>query len=439
MYEVSDYWKGRAVDGVLYHIRVYFPDSGMELTDRNFVQGTVKFSESVSNGDEMFVGAAVTNTFSATVNNSDKQFKASDFANQKIEVYFWIDGDLDEDEEQIELKRGTYYLDPPEAMGTRIDLMGYDLTDKSNANLSSTDVEVLKRNAESKKEIFRFLANSIKLYAYDSIETLTFDGYTDPTFGSHFNITSNQTYKSIMSQMAAIMGKYMIAKGDKFHILNLEGGYAEAVPFSEEVSLNGGTFWAEGDSVSGGSFWDDDGNRYNGGMLIEMYRQLVHYNDCTVYLDPVEFTEVKVTDSKGTSARVGSSAGLGIVLEGNYVVQGYDEALHAAEWIHSYYQNKKFRPFTVSCIGNPAIEVGDRLLLINGGEAYSIVVAELNYTLNGFMKLSFPKGSKINQVSASENIIDRAYEKSTVLVDTVTGTNYRLKVTNGVIGLEEII
>ena len=130
MITTSQAWKDYSRDVGIFHIKAVI-DNGtqMTLTDEDFMQGSVSITDSISGMSDFTVGAVITNSFNATLNNFSGKFNNYNLAGARISVQFGIIFD-DESEEWID--RGIYTLEKPTSLGSTIKVVGYDDMDKLN-------------------------------------------------------------------------------------------------------------------------------------------------------------------------------------------------------------------------------------------------------------------------------------------------------------------
>lgn len=101
----------------------------LELTDGDFMMGSVSITDSISDLNEFRVGSVITNTFNATLNNFDGKFNGYLIAGATMAVQFGI---VYEDETEEWIDRGVYTLEKPSSLGSTIKIVGYDRMDKLN-------------------------------------------------------------------------------------------------------------------------------------------------------------------------------------------------------------------------------------------------------------------------------------------------------------------
>lgn len=128
MISTTSKWKTYAQNSSVFHIKATMTGgSTVNLTDKDFMLETAKFTDSMSEMNEIKLGAVITNKFSATLNNHDGKFDNWDW--NTITVQFGIIYD-DNTEEWI--NRGTYTIDRPDVIGNTVLIECYDDCDKLN-------------------------------------------------------------------------------------------------------------------------------------------------------------------------------------------------------------------------------------------------------------------------------------------------------------------
>ena len=139
MITTSQAWKDYSRDVGIFHIKAVI-DNGtqMTLTDEDFKKGSVNITDSMSGMSVFTVGAVITNSFNATLNNFSGKFNNYNLAGARISVQFGIIFD-DETEEWID--RGIYTLEKPTSLGSTIKVVGYDDMDKLNRYYIGKDAD----------------------------------------------------------------------------------------------------------------------------------------------------------------------------------------------------------------------------------------------------------------------------------------------------------
>ena len=125
MISTSAKWKKYSEDVGIFHIKAVldYGNDEMELTDDDFMQGSVSITDSVSGMGEFNVGSVIANSFEGTLNNFDGKFYDIPLGGATLTVQFGIVYD-DNTEEWID--RGIYTLEKPRSLGSTIQITGYD-------------------------------------------------------------------------------------------------------------------------------------------------------------------------------------------------------------------------------------------------------------------------------------------------------------------------
>ena len=232
MIQTSSTWKEYVKESSVFHIKATMTGgSTLQLTDDDFMLGTTSFTDSMSGMNEIALGAVVTNTFNATLNNNDGKFDNWDWT--EIEVWFGIE--VNGSEEWI--KRGKYTIDRPSSIGNTIKIECYDYMDKLNTYYSLvTDIT------------YPLEASRVVYYMcqYCGVD-YDFTGTTGWQFSSSFNV--NTAFADLNDE--ATTCRQVLS-----WILQTMGGYARINPSNGKLECkkwNIGTF-DEGDDIDGGTF-----------------------------------------------------------------------------------------------------------------------------------------------------------------------------------------
>lgn len=94
MITTSEAWKEYSRNNNLFHIKAQVLKNNAtayNLTDSDFMMGTVKLSDSTSNTSSFDVGSVITNTFECTLNNFSGKFDGFDFSGAIMYISFGTD------------------------------------------------------------------------------------------------------------------------------------------------------------------------------------------------------------------------------------------------------------------------------------------------------------------------------------------------------------
>ena len=379
MITTSQAWKEYSRDVGIFHIKAVI-DNGtqMTLTDEDFMQGSVNITDSISGMSDFTVGAVITNSFNATLNNFSGKFNNYNLAGARISVQFGIifDG---ETEEWID--RGIYTLEKPTSLGSTIKVVGYDDMDKLNRYYIGKDAD----------------NNDITFPIYANALATKLCGYCGVTFGSwglaggqidEFEYDESTTCRQVLSWIMQAWGGY--ARINPQGTLDCKQFNANA--WTLGVEMDGGSInpWYGAGTVNGGAMnpWSAITD-YDGGESGNIDFALSKIKSLNVYVEDIEVTGVRAYayntvdefqfDTVGTGGYV-----LGI--QDNPLVT--DNTLAVATRVYNAVNGLKFRPFDASIIGDPSIEAGDIIALQDYlGNNHVSLITSLTYSVNSAERL----------------------------------------------------
>lgn len=266
MISTSDSWKEYVKSNAVFHIlaNLYDIDGGadIQIYDEDFILNTVKFTDSVSGLDQIELGSCITNTFSATLNNTS--FKFDDWHWDIIEIQFGAEYPVDvfpyTHTEWI--YRGLYNIDRPETIGNTVHIECYDDMDKFNKTFYWQDIGVS-------------ISQDIPDTASEFVEALceacdvTFNDWnfrTDPNIGRgiFYNIKDGETtFRDVLSYILEIVGGYA-------RINNTGGLDCKPYAFAGWEDVGKHTEGWDGE-LTGGVFspWYSQDNRFDGDAVTE--------------------------------------------------------------------------------------------------------------------------------------------------------------------------
>ena len=401
MITTSQAWKEYSRDVGIFHIKAVI-DNGtqMTLTDEDFMQGSVNITDSISGMSDFTVGAVITNSFNATLNNFSGKFNNYNLAGARISVQFGIIFD-DESEEWID--RGIYTLEKPTSLGSTIKVVGYDDMDKLNRYYIGKDAD----NNDITFPIFASILAS-KLCGYCGVTVGTFGlagGLID-----EFEYDESTTCRQVLSWLVQSFGGYARINPQ---------GTLDCKKFNKNVwtlgvEMDGGSInpWYGAGTVNGGVIdpWSAVTD-YDGGENGNIDFTLSKIKSLNVYVEDIEVTGVRAYayntvdefqfDTVGTGGYV-----LGI--QDNPLVT--DNTLAVATRAYNAVNGLKFRPFDASIVGDPSIEAGDIIALQDYlGNLHVSLITSLTYSVNSAERL------KCNAKTPEEADLETANPQTSII------------------------
>lgn len=389
MISTSQAWKDYTRDIGVFHIKATMTGgSTLNLTDSDFMMGSVSFTDSMSGMNEIALGAVVTNTFNATLNNFNGRFDNWDW--NEIEVWFGIE--VNGTEEWIH--RGIYTIDRPNSLGNTIKIECYDYMDKLNTYYSLvTDITY---PLEASRLIYY-------MCQYCGVD-YDFTGTTGWQFSSSFNVNTAfadlndeaTTCRQVLSWILQTMGGYarINPSNGKLECKAwnrsqwstadvIEGGVFQVWNATTEYS--GGTMnpWSVVTDRNGGTFFDG-----SGAYALEKIKQQ------TIMIDDITVTGIRAFTYNTVDEFDFATAGSGgyiLAIQDNPLVgsgAGSDKQT-IADRVWANVQGLKVRPFNASMFGDPSIEAGDTIILKDyKGNYYVSVITNLTFNLGNDMRVS---------------------------------------------------
>lgn len=362
-----------------------------EISGDDVMMGGASFSESTSSSSSFDIGAAVMGKLQVTLNNSDERFSTYDFTDSTIVAYVGVELDeVDEEtgEHVIEwLRKGVYGIDQPQSYGNTISLTALDnmrLLERPYSDVTTAYPATLG-------EIVRDICLTCGV-------TLRSIGFANNTYRVAARPNdSSLTCMQALAYVAQASGNF--ARIDPLGQLFLD--WYNTNVFEDEDWLDGDRFdeddpYSSGDTADGGDFLDySSGDVVNGGTFSAgRYAYLFAFNSLSVSTDDVVVTGVSVTASAeilqdGSTGRDGESALFGdtgyvLSIESNPLVL-FGQASTVASQIGARVVGMRFRPFDGSALGNPAIESGDPVVLVDRlMNQYTSYITSASYTIGGY-------------------------------------------------------
>lgn len=357
----------------------------VQLSGDDVMAGSAAFSDAVSGASSFDVGAAIVNKFDVTLKNMSRKFDDYDFTGAVIEPY--VGAELPDGTVEW-LRKGVYGVEQPRSYGNTIALESLDnmrLLDVPYADVTTSYPATLAQIVEDVCDHCDVVLASSE---FANAGYLVQERPSTPSI----------TCRAIVSYAAQASGNW--ARFDTYGRLVL-AWYDTSVP-EGEGSLDGGTFddaspYATGDAADGGAFMTG-GASVDGGVLGLNDRAVVSaFASATVVTDDVVVTGLRVTaedeiTSDGTRIAgeefLFGSRGYVVEVSGNpFVPRGKAEAV--ARQVGARVVGMRFRPFDLSAIGDPTVEAGDPVTIVDSrNNTYASYVTSCLFKMSGYETMS---------------------------------------------------
>lgn len=385
----------------------------LHITKEKVWENTFKIEDATSSQNKFTIGAAVTGKLKVTLNNIYDDFSDYDFADATVIAYVGLQ--LSNTIEKIRV--GTYIVDEPSYDGSTITLSCIDYMSKfdkaySNSTLSyPATISAILADACSNCGISMLSAN---------IPNGKYTVKNRPD-------DKAMTFGDIVAMAAQISGCW--AKMDAYGRLKLDWYNMSA--FEINSALDGGTFqtttkpYSDGDDADGGNFKDySSGDSIDGGTFTDQktYHHIFSTKSFDVCTDDVVITGVKVTevfdetDTQKKATYLAGKEGYVIEISGNDLIQE-GTAKTVATYLYKRIGGMRFRPLTVSTLGNPAVEAGDVAYVTDRKQnTYQAFISTRTFTLGGSLNISCdsetPARNKTTQFTQFTKAIVKARNES---------------------------
>ena len=377
MITTSNAWKEYAKNNFIYHIKaVLTPSSGsaLNLTDEDFMMGSVQFNDSTSDSNTFTIGGVITNTFEGTLNNTEGKFDNFNFDGATISVQVGIEY---EDSTSEYINRGVYTVDKPSTMGSTIQLTCYDYMDKLN-------VYYIGKRKNGSTITFPIQAQTLAQYLCEYCE-VTWGSWSLGSFTvNEFEYDESTTCRQVLGWILQCVGGF--AKMSPTGTIQCK--WYDAKFWSNAINMDGGVFnpWQTAGNLNGGTMWVAVASYDGGEMLSGASVELNKVARTTVGVDDIRITGVRAyangTVDEFEFETVGND-GYIIALSNNPLITSSNMQTVATN-VYNQCQGLHFRIFDASVWASPNMEAGDSCLIQDyRGNVYPSIVTNMNYTLNG--------------------------------------------------------
>ena len=384
MISTSSNWKTWSANYGTFHIKGTI-DNGtvLNLTDSDFMEGSVGFTDSISGLSDIKLGAVVTNSFFGTLNNFGGKFSNYNLAGAILTVQYGI---VYADSTEEWINRGTYIVDRPMSIGNTIKIEAYDYMDKLNKYLNG------------------ITGLSFPMTGKALIQAIcTYCGVTFGTWSANLNtgtisvltadmFDASTTCRQAVSWVLETVGGYarMNPKTNKLDCKQFGNGI-----WAGTITWNGGTMesWTAGTTYDGGTMspWNET-THYGGGLMSSASFALSSIKNESIYIDDFYITGVKVypyqPDDENEFYTAGDSDEYVITIENNPLIN-YNNANTVATAVWNGIKGLIIRPFNANIFGDPSYEAGDLINIVDhNGVTQKSIITNMRYTLPGNMTLS---------------------------------------------------
>lgn len=375
--------------GVIVKADLEFADgTTRSLTGDDFMLGGVSLTQAVSSAGSFDIGAAIVGSCTLRLNNVDGRFDECDFADASVRPY--IGKELPDGTVEY-VRRSAYTVDQPDSYGATINLTGVDAMDKFKTPYS----EVSTTYPATLGTIVRGICSKCGVTLYSS--EFPNDDYSVARRPDDESLTC----LAVLSYVAQVAGCW--CRIDNQDRLVVE--WYDLESWEQEAWLDGGSFegsatpYPDGDDADGGNFDSygaSTGTAADGGDFdARPFAVINAFSSMTLCTDDVVITGIKVTSSDDLSTDEGGTGNPGqtylagdegyvLAIEGNpFVLYGQEDAV--AEMLEAAIVGMRFRPFSCSCIGDPSIEAGDPVAVVDAkGNVHFSHITSYTYKTGGY-------------------------------------------------------
>lgn len=361
--------------------------SAIELTGDDFMLGGIELSEATSSTGSFDIGAAIMGSCALTLNNYDERFSSYDFTDATVTPYIGVELSNG----RVEwIRRGLFHVEQPDSYPSTVRLSCLD-----NLSLLETPYsEVTTRYPATLRTIVSDICAKHSLSTAKA--TFPNSDYVVPTRPDDEALTCLE----VLSYAAQAAGCF--ARCDTAGCIDIS--WYDLTAFEGEDWLDGMEFdpatpYATGSVADGGGFTSYvQGAKAEGGSFDQRSYAVVHaIASATICTDDVVITGVRVTegDSEGEDGaivagetRLYGSEGYVLCIEGNPLIP-YGKAVEVAAKVGPRIVGMRFRPFDASVIGDPTIEAGDPVIVIDARQrTYIAYLTAVTYKAGSYQSLA---------------------------------------------------
>ena len=364
-----------------------FPDGNeIVLTNADLMSDGLTIKTGVSSTDNFDIGSASIGECTLRLDNTDERYNTYDFEGAVINVSIGLqlsDGRIEW------IPKGVYTAEPGKFTGAVISVTAYD-------NMAKFDRPYTESHLKYPATLKQIVADACSVCGVVQAST----DLPNPNFEVKERPEDEALiFRQVLTWAGQIACCYWKCDASG----QLVSGWYDTTVFERHNGMDGGSFddgtpfYGTGDSADGGSFmpWTD-GDSLDGGRFesLQDYHHLYALNSINIATDDVVITGIKVTEAQDSTVQdtpASYMAGVeGYVLEvkdNDLIRKGNGKAV--ADYLGSCLIGMKFRPLSVSCLSDPAIEAGDPAIATDFKQnTYKCYVTNTTYQIGNYQSVS---------------------------------------------------
>lgn len=364
-----------------------FPDGNeIVLTNADLMSDGLTIKTGVSSTDNFDIGSASIGECTLRLDNTDERYNTYDFEGAVINVSIGLqlsDGRIEW------IPKGVYTAELGKFTGAVISVTAYD-------NMAKFDRPYTESHLKYPATLKQIVADACSVcgvvQASDDFQNCNYIVKERP-------VDEALTFRQVLTWVGQIICCYWQCDASG----RLISGWYDTTAFDSYGGLDGGSLdngtpiYKTGDCADGGSFmpWaDEDGMDGGNFRIMQNYHHLYALNSINVATDDVVITGIKVTEAQDSTiqdAPESYMAGVeGYVLEikdNDFIHKGYGRSV--VDFLGKCVIGMRFRPVSVSCLSDPAIEAGDPAIVTDYKQnTFKCYVTNTTYQAGNYQSVS---------------------------------------------------
>lgn len=335
------------------------------LTNNEIWEQGVVIDQSISSDDSFDLGAAIVGSLKVVIDNISGRFSTYDFYSAKLVLWLGVEGDLDDNDDQVYYRIGFYYVDEPSYNGSLITLNCLD-------NMTWFDIPFSEVTTAAFPTTAGALVGTICSHVGVTLATASFPNYTTVIPIAPEGDLNCREVLQYVAQMCCCYckintaGELKLTWYDKTAITGLtdyDGGTynTTTMPYSDGDDVDGGNFfdYSSGDRVDGGTFTE----QLNSAFLGQNYQMEVSTDDIVV--TGCRVCNSKKEDDEDAYNVLWVDSGIEqtheryvLVIENNPFITT-DNAQNIANQVGNILAGLPIRAFTATSLSDFSYETGD--------------------------------------------------------------------------------
>ena len=401
MLNTSSEWQQAIVNGnrrFKNRVQIISPNGSgdwqLTVNSDKIMQGGAQYSNASTSTGNFDIGSAIVGKYTLLLQNYNEEFL--DYIFEDATVIAYVGLELEDHTEWV--RKGTYTVNTARFNNGIVTLTCYDYMNKFARNIPEGALNV----PTTLNDLLRQVCSRCGVVLASS--NLKMRNYVVNSIGE------KTTFLDAIAYISQIEGVFARCN----YLGQLELIWYDVDVFSRG-SLDGGTFiYTDGDFADGGAFnpWNV-GFEFDSGDFKDMDGPwlITSFTSNNIDIEDVVLTGIQIESTNGNepfSYMAGAEGYVLSIVNNEFITEGTAQIV--AEHLRDKIAGMRFRPYKLSILGDPAMEVGDSVQIVNrNGSVVQSYLTNIDYTI----------GSKTNVSCDAKSAVRKSADRNSLLTKAV--------------------